>query len=95
MAEAGELAGKVALVTGASSGIGHATAVRLARDGARLALVARDATRLDEVAAEIGGGAVAVVIPTDLMRLDERASVIPRCLEHWGRLDILVNSAGI
>ncbi len=91
----GEFSGKVVLVTGASSGIGRATAVRLAREGARVGLVARDGARLAALAAELGGGDVALAVPADLTRPEARASVVPRCVERFGRLDVLVNAAGI
>ena len=90
-----ELNGKVALVTGASSGIGRAAAVRLADAGARLALVSRDRARLEELAASLGGPATAHVIPADLTDPGARARVVPECLGQFGRLDVLVNSAGV
>jgi NAD(P)-dependent dehydrogenase (short-subunit alcohol dehydrogenase family) len=90
-----ELEGKVALVTGASSGIGRASAVRLAGAGARVALVARDRVRLEELAAALGGSAIARAIPADLTDPGARARVVPECLERFARLDILVNSAGV
>jgi NAD(P)-dependent dehydrogenase (short-subunit alcohol dehydrogenase family) len=95
MTEMAEFSGKVALVTGASSGIGRATAIRLARGGAKVALVARDVGQLHRLANELGGSTVAEAIPADLMKLDERETAVPRCIARWGRLDILVNSAGI
>ncbi len=90
-----ELAGKAALVTGASSGIGRATAEKLAGLGARLTLVSRDAGRLKELAEALGGPEVADVVPADLRRSEERPQVVARCVARWGRLDILVNSAGV
>jgi NAD(P)-dependent dehydrogenase (short-subunit alcohol dehydrogenase family) len=90
-----ELTGKVALVTGASSGIGRATATRLAGMGARISLVSRDAERLARLAAELGGSEVADVVPADLRLPQARPPVVARCLERWGRLDVLVNSAGV
>jgi NADP-dependent 3-hydroxy acid dehydrogenase YdfG len=90
------LEGAVALVTGASSGIGAATARRLARDGATVALVARRRDRLEEVAsgiAESGGHAVAV--PADITDLARAEDAVQETLDRLGRLDILVNNAGI
>jgi NAD(P)-dependent dehydrogenase (short-subunit alcohol dehydrogenase family) len=90
-----EFSGKVALITGASSGIGRATATRLARDGARVYLTARDRVRLEALARELGGERVALAHQADLTKTEERAGVVPACVERFGRLDILVNAAGI
>jgi NADP-dependent 3-hydroxy acid dehydrogenase YdfG len=90
------LAGTVALVTGASSGIGAATARRLAREGAVVALVARRRDRLDEVAAGIadsGGRAVPVV--ADITEPEAARQVVAEAASQLGRLDIVVNNAGI
>ena len=88
--------GKIALTTGASSGIGNAAAIRLACEGATVGLVGRDPRALAEVASEIsdrGGEAFSVV--ADLRDLDECARVVEEAMAHAGRLDILVNAAGI
>ncbi len=90
-----EFAGKVALVTGASSGIGRATARTLAGRGARLCAVARDRKRLDALVAEVGGPKVAMAHAADLMAAGDRDGVVPACVERFGRLDVLVNAAGI
>ena len=95
MTTSGEFAGKVAVVTGASSGIGRATARRLATSGARVTLVSRDHERLDALAEELGGIHVAHVVPADLTDPAARAMVVPRCIDRFGHLDILVNAAGI
>ena len=89
------LAGKTAIVTGASRGIGHAIATRLARDGARVVLCARDAAALEEVrgAIEIAGGA-ADVSPLDLRQPDAPARLADFAMERAGRIDIVVNNAG-
>jgi NADP-dependent 3-hydroxy acid dehydrogenase YdfG len=91
----GPLAGKVALVTGASSGIGAATAIALAGSGAKVAVAARRADRLDKLAdrIEADGGAV-LRLETDLTRDDDIAAMVDKASAHWGRLDILVNNAG-
>jgi NADP-dependent 3-hydroxy acid dehydrogenase YdfG len=88
-----QLAGTVALVTGASSGIGAATARLFVRHGARVALVARRADRLRELAAEIGDGALAV--PADVSDAGQVAGAVAATVERWGRLDTLVNNAGL
>jgi NAD(P)-dependent dehydrogenase (short-subunit alcohol dehydrogenase family) len=90
-----EFSGMVALITGASSGIGRATAVMVAGRGARVCLVARDRERLEVLARELGGGDVAMVHPADLMQPAHRSGVVPVCVERFGRLDVLVNAAGI
>ncbi len=91
-----EWKGSVALITGASSGIGAATARRLAREGLRVILVARREDRLWALAEEIGqGGGEALVIPADLTREEERRRVVEEALRTWGRVDILVNNAGL
>ena len=87
--------GMTALVTGASSGIGRMLALRFAREGARVALVARRAVELEALAAEIrGAGGEAFALACDVA---ERASVEQTCakvLDHFGGLDLLVNNAG-
>ncbi len=93
MSQAGELSGMVALVTGASSGIGRASAIRLAAGGARVALVARDRRRLEELAAEVAGDGP-LVIGADLLEPSRRAAVVEECVAAFGRLDALVNAAG-
>lgn len=88
--------GKVALVTGASSGIGAATARMLAAKGLRVALVARREERLVQLAAEIvSQGGEATAIAADITSADERLKVVERVREIWGKIDVLINNAGI
>jgi NAD(P)-dependent dehydrogenase (short-subunit alcohol dehydrogenase family) len=85
----------VAIVTGASQGIGHATAVRLARDFASLVLVARSHEKLETVGEEIRKlGTQALVIATDLADPKAPASVVAQTLARFGRIDALLNIAG-
>lgn len=87
---------RVVLVTGGSSGIGAATAILFAKEGANVAIVARNQTKLEEVAKEIEThGAKALIIKADLSKEEEIATVIPRTIDNFGRLDVLVNNAGI
>ena len=91
-----EMRGKVALVTGASSGIGRATALRFAEEGIQVALVARRGDQLAEIAQEIqksGGKAQAVV--ADVTREADIERAVRESVEAFGRLDVLVNAAGI
>jgi 3-oxoacyl-[acyl-carrier protein] reductase len=88
--------GRVALVTGASQGIGLACAVSLARQGAAVALAARNQQKLDELAQQIstaGGKAATFVI--DVAEEEQIKSGIKAALAHFGKIDILVNNAGI
>ncbi len=90
------LKGRVALVTGASSGIGEATALALSAAGARVALSARRRERLDALATRIHekGGEASVVI-ADLANEDEAQRAVRETETHFGRLDILINNAGV
>ena len=91
-----KLARKVALITGAGSGIGRATALLFAQEGAKVALMGRTAAKLAKVAKEIGGDDSHVhCVAVDLSRRDEARGAIDTCAEHFGGLDIVVNSAGI
>jgi NADP-dependent 3-hydroxy acid dehydrogenase YdfG len=90
------LAGTVALVTGASSGIGHATARALAADGAAVALAARRVDRLEELAKEIdGAGGRALVVEADVTDEAQARDAVARTVGELGRLDTLVNNAGV
>jgi citronellol/citronellal dehydrogenase len=85
-------AGKVALVTGGGTGIGRATAVALARTGARVVVCGRRPEPLEAVQAELGEDCLAV--PTDVREPEQVAALVDRALEHFGRIDVLVNNAG-
>jgi 3-oxoacyl-[acyl-carrier protein] reductase len=87
---------KVALVTGASQGIGRAVAIRLAKDGIRVALAARNEEKLKEVAQEIAAaGGSAQVFALDVANEESIKTTAKSVLAHFGKLDILVNNAGI
>ncbi len=87
--------GLTALVTGASSGIGRLLGLRLAQEGARVALVARRETELESVAAKIRAqSGEALVLPCDVADSTQVAASARRALEHFGAIDILVNNAG-
>jgi NADP-dependent 3-hydroxy acid dehydrogenase YdfG len=90
------LKGTAALVTGASSGIGEATALALAAEGAAVALVARRGDRLDALAARISGnGGRAIAIQADVTSDAEAQATVERAASEFGRLDTVVNSAGL
>ena len=89
------LTGKVAIVTGSNRGIGRGIAMRLARDGAKTILCARDAALLAATVQEIEqGGGTAAAIPLDLRLADAPAQLAAFAVEQFGRIDIVVNNAG-
>jgi len=87
------LAGKTAVVTGASSGIGEATARVLSAKGCNVVLAARREERLNALAAELGEGALAA--PTDVTDPADCAALVARTVERFGSLDVLINNAGL
>ena len=90
------LLGKVAIVTGAASGIGKGTAELFAEHGARLALVDRDGDALDTVRSRLAGvGAEVVAVPGDVARRETIASVVDSAVTSFGRIDVVFNNAGI
>jgi ribitol 2-dehydrogenase len=86
------IAGKVMIVTGASSGIGRGAARRFAAEGAKLVLVARSAEKLEALAKELGGDAIAV--PADLTKAADVEAMVAKAEAHFGRIDILFANAG-
>ncbi len=92
-----DIKGKVMIVTGASSGIGEATAREFARAGAKVVLAARRVDKLQSLAQEINAldsGAETLVVQADLSKLEDIQSLVIQTLEKFGRIDILVNNAG-
>jgi citronellol/citronellal dehydrogenase len=85
-------AGKVALVTGGGTGIGRATALELARTGAKVAICGRRPEPLESVQAELGDDCL--VVPTDVREPEQVAALVEQALERFGRIDVLVNNAG-
>ena len=91
-----KLTGTIALVTGASSGIGAATARELAGQGATVVVVARRKERLEALAAEITqAGGTSLAVEADITDRSQAEAAVRQAVEHFGRLDILVNNAGL
>jgi citronellol/citronellal dehydrogenase len=100
----GKLEGKVAIVTGASRGIGKAVALEFAREGARVAVIGRtieplksglSGTILDTAEAINAAGGQALAIKTNVMEEDEVRAMVQKVLKEWGRINILVNNAAV
>jgi ribitol 2-dehydrogenase len=88
-----DLTGKVAIVTGASSGIGRATAFALANQGVKQVVTARSADKLEKLAQELPGESL--VVPSDMTNPKHIAPLVERTVKHFGRVDILLANAGI
>ncbi len=98
MAE-GKLAGQVAIITGASSGIGRATAYAVAAAGAKVAIVARSVDGINQIAAEINGksgkGGTAIAYAADVADAAAVARFVANVVKEWGRIDLLFANAGV
>jgi len=91
-----ELTGKVALVTGAGSGIGKATAILLAQQGVRVAALSRTAHEVEHTTAEIErSGKEAMAVVADIAHEDQMQQAVQQMLDRWGRIDIVFANAGI
>ncbi len=86
---------QVVIITGASSGIGRATATLFAQQGARVALAARSADELEALAATLGGPQRAIAVPTDVSDPDQCERLIAETVAAFGRIDALINNAGM
>lgn len=93
---AGRLQGQIAIITGASAGIGQASARALMREGAKLVLTARRKNRLEELAAEANkGGTEAAIVVGNACEEETARRTIERAVQSFGRIDILINNAGV
>ena len=90
-----DLSGKVALVTGASRGIGRAIALTLARAGARVVVTSRGAAAQSVVDEIVQAGGEGLAVAADVVDAQAMTAAVDHVIEKWGRLDILVNNAGI
>ena len=86
---------KVALVTGGSKGIGYACAERLLADGFAVAICARNADEVSAAASRLGGADKVLGLRSDVGSVEDCAGLIPAVLDHFGRVDVLVNNAGV
>jgi short-subunit dehydrogenase len=86
-----KLEDRVVIVTGASSGIGLATAKLLARQGAKLVLVSRSKEKLERLSADLPNS---LAVPADMTRISEIEGMVRKTMEHFGRIDVLINCAG-
>jgi NADP-dependent 3-hydroxy acid dehydrogenase YdfG len=90
------ITGKVIVITGASSGMGEATARDLAAKGAKIALGARRAERLDAIVRDITeAGGQAIAVTTDVTKLDDVRKLVDTAKETYGRVDVIFNNAGL
>ena len=89
------IAGKVVVITGASSGLGEATARHLSRLGAVVVLGARRIDRLRALAAELGGDAKATAVQTDVTQSDQVQRLVDAAVKRYGRIDVMLNNAGL
>ena len=91
-----ELKNKIAIVTGASMGIGKSIALALARQGVKVVLAARTLEKLKETMEEIESfGGACLVVPTDLSSKEQTSHLFTRTIKEYGRLDIIINNAAI
>ncbi|KAJ0183540.1 hypothetical protein K1T71_001516 [Dendrolimus kikuchii] len=88
-------AGKVVIVTGASSGIGAATAVFLSRLGAKLSLTGRNTENLQKISKECDKAGQTFLVSADLTKESDIENIVKKTIDHYGQLDVLVNNAGI
>jgi NAD(P)-dependent dehydrogenase (short-subunit alcohol dehydrogenase family) len=92
----GQLVGRVAVITGAGTGIGRSIALRFASEGAKVVLASRNRQKLAAVAGEIQAkGETALIVPTDVTLEEDVVNLFQLTMENFGRVDILVNNAGI
>lgn len=90
------IANKVVVITGASSGLGEATARLLSAGGATVVLGARRTARIQALAAVLNaGGGKALAVTTDVTRADQVKALVDTAVEHYGRIDVLINNAGL
>ncbi|GHO81557.1 oxidoreductase [Ktedonobacter sp. SOSP1-85] len=90
------IAGKVVVITGASSGLGEATARRLSAEGATVVLGARRVDRIQALADELnGGGGKALAIPTDVTHANQVKRLVDTAVQTYGRIDVMLNNAGL
>jgi len=91
-----KLDGKVALITGGTSGIGSATAALLAKEGAAVVLTGRNKERGEQVAKEINdAGGTAIFVRADVRLAEDCRQTVEQALEQFGRIDVLFNNAGV
>ena len=91
-----QIEGKVIVITGASSGLGEATARHLSSVGAVVALGARRLDRIDNLAKELArNGGKALAVQTDVTRRDEVRRLVDAAIEAYGRVDVMINNAGL